>query len=905
MPDSGLTTEERFFHWLSPQVPPSQLSTLYDAYREIDAYFQKKRVLQHSLFDTADLNRLATVKDIIEGDRMFRFFHKRKVSVMSAAIRFLIVYLKTEQRERTPPTAQSSFAPTPPPANLTQSETASQAEREDKSDKVKTPEETSQERQSVKTNESATAEASPNTQESRHAATPSPSSLAQSETASQAEQGNESDKVELPEKTASKQLFAETSESIKPEELSPKTERPAEEPNTTDVKSVESSERPAMADALEEPESMTRNISAETAANERTESQPPVRDFHNPDELPQNANASATSDAEDIAAQNRIAFQDWMKAQGIDVSTVYAYRSALKQCGDFANSQGLLKEDIFTVSNPNAVKTLITRIRTNPTLAGRSVQESKKYLSALRKFMQFRMEQPSVANPQCEKIAPSAIPAQNFPEQKPVPVSLTPAEETERYQTVLREDFPDGFRQNYAIHTKKFIRRYAERYGTEPDMERDELVGRLRQIGYVLDGRIYAKGDGSQSELLREINAAIHDAFQDGASCVFVSMLYRRYQQELAEQLRVYSADALRSLLLTDEGREYYERDGRLFDKYSPVDFTRHINDLPDVLRVMKDSYKPMNYQELQKRLWYLPLDNIKSALSRAADVVPVDTETYFYAPHFPISQAELETLSRAMGREIKRRGFLTARNLRELLEENCPSVSIDAAAFKDYGLRNALGVLLRDRFTFNGAIVSEKGHALTLHEVWRDYCRNSDRLTLANLKELAGEVNSTIYWDDIFREMVRVSENEFVNRKRIRFSVPDADAALEILCPGDYLPIQDISLWAHFPPLKVPWNGYVLESYLLQDSAKFRLERVSASESGFYGVIVRNSSAFRDYEAVVIDMLAHSREWKDEKTALTWIVDRGCQARKRWTNFGKTLREAQLLREKLENETG
>ena len=84
--------------------------------------------------------------------------------------------------------------------------------------------------------------------------------------------------------------------------------------------------------------------------------------------------------------------------------------------------------------------------------------------------------------------------------------------------------------------------------------------------------------------------------------------------------------------------------------------------------------------------------------------------------------------------------------------------------------------ILLRDRFTFNGAIVSEKGHALTLREVWRDYCRNSDRLTLAALKELAAEVNSTIYWDDVFREMVRISENEFVNRKRIRFSVPDAE---------------------------------------------------------------------------------------------------------------------------------
>ena len=873
MPDSGLTMEERFFQWLSPQTPPSQLSTLHDAYREIDAYFQKKRVLQCALFDTTDLSRLAAVKEIIEGDRMFRFFHKRKLNVLSAAIRFYIVYVKTNGQKKANPAFRPAPAQTPPPVNSVQEKAVSQAET---------------------TSGDGMAREIPSNQ--RPVATDkSPEALPAFKT----------------------ETFSEEMKRLNPPE----------------VQSAVSSGNAADVDQAKEPQFLPQTLASDlpdSMDEEKAEEANPVRQtFDSSEELPQNSGLSMTPKDEKEAAQNKAAFQDWLMAQGIDFSTAYAYCSALKQCGDFANSQGLLKQDVFTVSNPNAVKTLMTRIRANPTLAGRLPREAKKYLSALRKFMQFRMGRPAVSETSKKEATLSTIPAQTFSEQSPVsvsvtpppeqnpvpvsvtpppeqsPVSATPAEETERYQTILREEFPDGFRQNYAIHAKKFIRRYAERYGTEPEIERDEIIRRLSQIGYALDGRIYAKGDAYQTELLEKIHAAIHDAFQDGASCVFVSMLYQRYQQELAEQLRVYSADTLLSLLTAHENWEYYERDGHLFNKSNFVDFSRHINDLPDVLRVMKNSYKPMNYQELQARLWYLPLENIKSALVRAADVVSVDTETYFYAPHFPISQAELETLSRAMGREIERRGFLTARNLRELLERNCPSAAVDAASFKDYGFRNALSVLLRDRFTFNGAIVSEQGHKLTLHEVWRDYCRSSDRLTLAALKELAEEVNSTIYWDDVFREMVRVSENEFVNRKRIRFSAPDADAALETLCPGDYIPIQDISLWAHFPPLEVPWNGYVLESYLLRDSVKFRLERVSASESGFYGVIVRNGSAFQNYEAVITDMLAHSWEWTDEKTALEWIVDRGCQARKRLTNFGKILREAQLLREKLETETG
>ena len=47
----------------------------------------------------------------------------------------------------------------------------------------------------------------------------------------------------------------------------------------------------------------------------------------------------------------------------------------------------------------------------------------------------------------------------------------------------------------------------------------------------------------------------------------------------------------------------------------------------------------------------------------------------------------------------------------------------------------------------------------------------------------------------------------------------------------------------------------------------------------------------------MVIDALAHSNEWEDEKTALAWIVQNGYQARKRWSGFDKILKEVALRR--------
>lgn len=68
-------------------------------------------------------------------------------------------------------------------------------------------------------------------------------------------------------------------------------------------------------------------------------------------------------------------------------------------------------------------------------------------------------------------------------------------------------------------------------------------------------------------------------------------------------------------------------------------------------------------------------------------------------------------------------------------------------------------------------------------------------------------------------------------------------------------------------------------------------------AEGGCYGVMVRKGSEYQSYQDVVIDALAHSNEWEDEKTALAWIVQNGYQARKRWSGFDKILKKVALRR--------
>ena len=194
---------------------------------------------------------------------------------------------------------------------------------------------------------------------------------------------------------------------------------------------------------------------------------------------------------------------------------------------------------------------------------------------------------------------------------------------------------------------------------------------------------------------------------------------------------------------------------------------------------------------------------------------------------------------------------------------------------------------------------MSEKGKKLEMWQVYRSFCRDYEHISFDELKQFSNDVGVQIYWDIVLEEMVRINNRELVRRDLVHFDVDAIDSVLDEVCPGEYIPIKQIGLFLHFPPVEYPWNSYLLESYL-KDSKHFELFHVCYSENGVYGVVVRRSSAIKGYREVVVDMLARSSEWSNTDNALALIVEKGYQARKRWTGFDKVVQEALVRREQI-----
>lgn len=468
-------------------------------------------------------------------------------------------------------------------------------------------------------------------------------------------------------------------------------------------------------------------------------------------------------------------------------------------------------------------------------------------------------------------------------------------QDNNRFGSVLLHCFENGFRVSSSIDKARFRMYYAEQFGESLNLSDLELVEELLKIGNVQDGKIYVNRGGEYTKIIGEIYDVIIRIFENGASCIYEEAVYKKYNIALAEKAQLYDAEELGNMLLQASN-------GKLRKNHSCLCLeNRQWNLEQDVLKILKHSPVPMTYDDIQEVMWYVPIDRIKSVMINIKSVVYMEAETYFYAPNLPVSSEELVNIKLIIQRFLQIRSYITDTELRAKIYEQYPNIEINTVAYTTYGLRNCLAYIFRDEFSFHGPIISERGKAIGTAEVFADYCKDREQVTSDELKELAAAVsNNAVYWDAVRSVTIRISDDIFIRDDLVVFDVDAVDRVLDEYTKMEYTPLKNIGLFTHFPSLSIPWNGYVLESYLYRYSMKFHLLHASFSASGYFGVMIRAESMLTDYKSLIIDALAHSDVWHDKRSALDFLVENGYQKRRRYEDIEFVVKEAALLREKI-----
>ena len=479
------------------------------------------------------------------------------------------------------------------------------------------------------------------------------------------------------------------------------------------------------------------------------------------------------------------------------------------------------------------------------------------------------------------------------------PLSTDPAaqiapEMVNRFNTILSEEFPDGLRL-IGMRLRKFRASYEEHFHEQVELDDNKLIAQLKSVCDYREDRIFPRSGAQQNALLETISRDAFNTLSSGATCIYPRQLFVKYREALAADMAVYTADALWPLLQSFPGNQLRLVGGLIcLPGKKP-------NTASDVFVLIAAAYEPVTYTQMQERLWYLPFDEVKYQLVREKSIVLVQQETYFYAPNFPISSRDLTALKRAMRRRVEDKGYIVASGLRQLLQENCPGTATDTAGWPDWGIRNVMAWLLREDFDFNGALVSAKGSRIDSVQVFRNFCKGRERVTMDELKDLQKQLDLTgAYWPIALEEMIRVSRTEFVKKGIITFDTEGTDQVLATFCPGRYRPIQEFSLFMLLPAVGIPWNSFLLESYLREYSKVFWLNQALVNEYAAVGAMVRRGSNIHDYRELIIDALAHDDGWSTIKDALGFLADKGYRSQRTLAHANEIIKAAQVKREQL-----
>ena len=878
VPDTK-SIQDQYFAWLETQVSPAQLSELYMIYTDIEDFCLKRSVIKKKLFSLTNLADIRKVMNTVDSNKVFRFTYKKKLSKMSSAMRFYYRFVKEH------------------PELLTQATPM-------KSTQNATPMETKP------------VEPSPELVEYRETSAPSTvgtaaykidftniRSLAFTQPTEYSYFGEEQAKV-----NSWTRLYVQVVKCLMDDY--PDVLRSYINRNIGGQGRCDFTDEAGM-NSMTAPKKVQDNFYLETnlSATDIAGKIKKLLDLCNVDcenlevyyqkrgsaasltvSAPKIEDCSNSSDSESIKEQ----FVCWMQQTGSASGTIRSYVSAIGQSSKAANEYGVCDTDLFLIEDANKLQQILDELLKVPVFRKLNAQQHNRFRAAVSKLVAYRSSTGTItAHTRLEEKLPELKAAE--PVMKPQGL---PEETRIRYTEILSKHFgEDGYQTGRPIFRGRFKRFYAEKYGCPPAETDNRIDEIMSMVGTKRDDRVFPKQDDIQNDLVMEIVSDVLSAFDSGATAVYIEAVYDKYQQPLADNLHIYNQDALASLLLAHANGKYIQRYSFLTNNRSGA------NAQEDLLRIMKTFHQPQNYAAIHEKAWFLPYERMKTILVTTASIVNVAAETYFYAPNLPVSAVELAYLSSLMNEELSYHSYITDVRLMQLIAEKCPSIAINTDGYTTYGLRNCIGYILRDQFAFNGPIITLTGKELSMADVFTEFAKDHEVLSVDELSALSDEMSTVIYWDSVLSEMIRVSATELVRKDQIKFDVEAIDEILDGICPGDYIPLPEVNLFLYFPNIGYPWNSYLLESYLFGFSKKFRLMHSSFIKTGVYGAMVRKDADFQDYRALLVDVLSKSNALDSTKDALQYIVDKGYQQRRRYEGIETVIQEAKLVKEQREKQ--
>lgn len=459
-----------------------------------------------------------------------------------------------------------------------------------------------------------------------------------------------------------------------------------------------------------------------------------------------------------------------------------------------------------------------------------------------------------------------------------------------KYETVLKQAFPKGFQKESGLDIKRLRKRWAEVHGEElidsDNSVRSQLAAHCIDTGKRWYLTELLLSDEDRQTVLRYID----QVFSNGKTILYYSSIYSALENKLGST--VLTEDLLVSYLLATCQDRYILR-----ERYLTNDYKAQVNLSEEIKNVMLACGHPIHTDELKHSLHHLPPDQVERALHIHSEFIMDAFHMYFHESMVDLTDQELDRIAAFIQEDLDDQGYMISNRIQQKLAQLYPATYERLSFLTPLGVRGAVAYKLQDRFTFSGTVITPKGKAMNMIDVFALFCQHHVPFTLDGLADFAKECDSSIYWDTVHMNCARVSEKEFVATEAVRWNSPYVDAAIELYCPGKYISMQTIQHFDAFPYVGYTWNSYLLEQYIATASKDFILMHSSYAKNNTSGAIVRRNAGFNSFDDVLADILANVPVDLMKEPCLEYLANAGYITRRKLSNINEIISRAKMLR--------
>ena len=462
--------------------------------------------------------------------------------------------------------------------------------------------------------------------------------------------------------------------------------------------------------------------------------------------------------------------------------------------------------------------------------------------------------------------------------------------------TLLSKRFLKGYKLDSYMEASRLKKFYFDEYGEELDMENEDIDKDVKSCGIEHDGRVYIPDTMLPLDFRELIYSSIDDFFVKGGSCLYYSVLFKMYQEKLLDT-HILNSEMLREYL------KYTDKSGLFF---YPFYCTKVENATVDILQEVVDFVKAqggfVSEDEVVVGLSYFPEDQVREAFDdRSAKLISCGRNLRFHLDNFVASKEELSIVENIIRQAIYHYKYITFSELLKDIKSQVPSILENNALFPKIGIRNALSILLGQKFSFRKSLISSYNHPIKAEDAFSQLAKRPP-YTIDDVNSLAEAcgTSSNMHIEQLLQNSVRVDRIRFVPLDSVNFDVDNIDNMLLRLCPGNYIALSDVTPLSALPTCNYQWTPFLLESYVGYHSKVFRLIHAKYfGQKHVTGALVKRGCQIHDFNTLAATAIIDAGLPLKQNSVLDFLCEKQYIVQHRYEDIDTVLSIAHQLNTK------